>query len=124
MIRFRSEALTNLGYPKTGGAEVLKWTTTCRSFCGWALVAGGDVVPLNFCTSKESRNTMREEDQHGCYRSNGDVQRGTLPEADSVPQDVIERVIYAATRASSPGNSQARDFIVVRDRSLSRKFAI
>jgi nitroreductase len=25
---------------------------------------------------------------------------------DPVPQDLIERVIYAATRASSPGNSQ------------------
>ncbi len=24
---------------------------------------------------------------------------------DPVPQDLIERVIYAATRASSPGNS-------------------
>ena len=32
---------------------------------------------------------------------------------DPVPQDLIERVIYAATRASSPGNSQEWDFIVV-----------
>jgi nitroreductase len=31
---------------------------------------------------------------------------------DPVPQDLIERVIYAATRASSPGNSQEWDFIV------------
>ena len=28
--------------------------------------------------------------------------------SDPVPQDLIERVIYAATRASSPGNSQER----------------
>ena len=34
---------------------------------------------------------------------------------DPVPQDLIERVIYAATRASSPGNSQEWDFIVVRN---------
>jgi len=29
---------------------------------------------------------------------------------DPVPQDLIERVIYAATRASSPGNSQEWDY--------------
>jgi nitroreductase len=40
---------------------------------------------------------------------------------DPVPQELIERVIYAATRASSPGNSQAWDFIVVRDQELKRK---
>ena len=40
---------------------------------------------------------------------------------DPLPQDLIERVIYAATRASSPGNSQAWDFIVVRDQKLKRK---
>ena len=40
---------------------------------------------------------------------------------DPVPQDLIERVIYAATRASSPGNSQAWDFIVVRDQQVKRK---
>ena len=40
---------------------------------------------------------------------------------DPVPQELIERVIYAATRASSPGNSQAWDFVVVRDRDLKRK---
>jgi nitroreductase len=34
---------------------------------------------------------------------------------DPVPPDLIERVIYAATRASSPGNSQEWDFIVVRN---------
>jgi len=34
---------------------------------------------------------------------------------DPVPQELIERVIYAATRASSPGNSQEWDFIVIRN---------
>jgi nitroreductase len=33
---------------------------------------------------------------------------------DPVPPDLIERVIYTATRASSPGNSHQWDFIVVR----------
>src|SRR5215470_2794678 len=40
---------------------------------------------------------------------------------DPVPQDLIERVIYAATRASSPGNSQHWDFIVLRDRAAKEK---
>jgi len=40
---------------------------------------------------------------------------------DPVPQELIERVIYAATRASSPGNSQQWDFIVVRDPEAKRK---
>src|SRR5258708_20995631 len=40
---------------------------------------------------------------------------------DPVPQDLIERVIYAATRASSPGNSQEWDFIVVRDPETKQK---
>ena len=40
---------------------------------------------------------------------------------DPVPQELIERVIYAATRASSPGNSQEWDFIVVRNPEAKRK---
>ena len=40
---------------------------------------------------------------------------------DPVPQDLIERVIYAATRASSPGNSQEWDFIVVRNPETKQK---
>src|SRR5271163_4021319 len=40
---------------------------------------------------------------------------------DPVPQDLIERVIYAATRASSPGDSQEWDFIVVRNSEAKRK---
>src|SRR5271155_3859337 len=40
---------------------------------------------------------------------------------DPVAQELIERVIYAATRASSPGNSQQWDFIVVRNPEAKRK---
>jgi len=40
---------------------------------------------------------------------------------DPVPQELIERVIYAATRASSPGNSQEWDFIVVRSPETKQK---
>jgi nitroreductase len=34
---------------------------------------------------------------------------------DPVPEDLIKTVIHAATCASSPGNSQGWDFVVVRD---------
>jgi nitroreductase len=37
---------------------------------------------------------------------------------DPVPEALIERVVYAATRASSPGNSQGWDFVIVRDRGV------
>lgn len=40
---------------------------------------------------------------------------------DPVPQELIEKVIYGATRASSPGNSQGWDFVVVRDRATKAK---
>jgi nitroreductase len=39
---------------------------------------------------------------------------------DPVPQDLIERVIYAVTCASSPGNSHEWDFIVVRNPEAKR----
>jgi nitroreductase len=34
---------------------------------------------------------------------------------DPVPDEMIEQVLWAATRASNPGNSQPWDFVVVRD---------
>ena len=40
---------------------------------------------------------------------------------DPVPQALIEKVIYAATRASSPGNSQGWDFVVLRERATKAK---
>src|SRR5438552_3366086 len=40
---------------------------------------------------------------------------------DPVPQELLERVVYAATRAPSPGNSQGWDFVIVRDPGLKQK---
>lgn len=34
---------------------------------------------------------------------------------DPVPPDLIEKLVWAATRASSPGNSQAWEFVVITD---------
>ena len=43
-------------------------------------------------------------------------------EPDVVPDEMIQRVLWAATRAPSPGNSQGWDFIVVDD--VAKKSAI
>jgi nitroreductase len=40
---------------------------------------------------------------------------------DPVPDELIEKVIWAATRASNPGNSQGWEFLVVRDPALKTK---
>ena len=32
---------------------------------------------------------------------------------DPVPDELVERLLWAATRASNPGNSQPWDFVVV-----------
>lgn len=40
---------------------------------------------------------------------------------DPVPEDVLERLVWAATRASSPGNSQGWEFVVVRDRATKER---
>ena len=37
---------------------------------------------------------------------------------EPVPKDVIEKLIYAATRASSPGNSQGWAFLVIDDPAI------
>jgi nitroreductase len=40
---------------------------------------------------------------------------------DPVPRALIEKAIYAATRASSPGYSQGWDFVVVTDRATKAR---
>src|SRR5262245_60315979 len=42
---------------------------------------------------------------------------------DPVPEDLIRKVVYYATRASSPGNSQGWDFVVVRDPQKRKQIA-
>ena len=42
---------------------------------------------------------------------------------DPVPDDLVEQVLWAATRASNPGNSQPWDFVVVRDDAVRRDVA-
>ena len=40
---------------------------------------------------------------------------------DPVPRELIEKIVWAATRASSPGNSQGWDFVVVTDEAKARE---
>ena len=42
---------------------------------------------------------------------------------DPVPDELIDRLIWAATRASSPGNVQPWDFVVVRDEATRQELA-
>jgi nitroreductase len=42
---------------------------------------------------------------------------------DPVPDDVVEQLVWAATRASNPGNSQLWDFLVVRDHTQRQRVA-
>jgi nitroreductase len=43
--------------------------------------------------------------------------------SDPVPEELIRKVLRAATCASSPGNSQGWDFVVVRDPALRKQIA-
>ena len=38
-----------------------------------------------------------------------------------VPRDVLEKIIYAATRASNPGNSQGWAFLVIEEQAIKEK---
>ena len=42
---------------------------------------------------------------------------------DPVPDELVDRLLWAATRASSPGNVQPWDFVVVRDEVTRRDVA-
>jgi nitroreductase len=42
---------------------------------------------------------------------------------DPVPEELIRKVLRAATSASSPGNSQGWDFVVVREPGLRKQIA-
>jgi nitroreductase len=40
---------------------------------------------------------------------------------DPVPREVLERLVYAATRASNPGNSQGWEFVVIDDPAIKAR---
>jgi nitroreductase len=40
---------------------------------------------------------------------------------DPVPEVLLRKLVYAATRASNPGNSQGWEFVVLRDRAVKER---
>ena len=40
---------------------------------------------------------------------------------EPVPEELIRKLVFAATRASNPGNSQGWDFVVLRDRAKKER---
>lgn len=40
---------------------------------------------------------------------------------DPVPREVLKQLLYAATRASNPGNSQGWEFLVLEDREIKER---
>src|SRR5579859_2026119 len=44
-------------------------------------------------------------------------------EDEPVASELVDKVLWAATRASNPGNSQPWDFVVVRDEATRREVA-
>src|SRR3954465_11574346 len=42
---------------------------------------------------------------------------------DPIPPELVDRLLWAATRAPSPGNSQGWDFVVVDDRAKKAAIA-
>jgi nitroreductase len=40
---------------------------------------------------------------------------------DPVPEELLQRLVWGATRASSPGNSQGWEFVVVRERATKER---
>jgi nitroreductase len=42
---------------------------------------------------------------------------------DPVPEELLRKLVYGATRASSPGNSQGWDFVLLCDRAKKEKIA-
>jgi nitroreductase len=42
---------------------------------------------------------------------------------EPVPDELVEKLLWAATRASNPGNSQPWDFVVVREEATRRQVA-
>lgn len=40
---------------------------------------------------------------------------------DPIPEELLRKVVYAATRASNPGNSQGWDFVILQDAAKKRQ---
>jgi nitroreductase/uncharacterized protein YciI len=68
----------------------------------------------------ETRQVFPEAPALGVFEALGSARAMRRLEPDPVPDELIEKLIWAATRASNPGNSQAWEFVVVRDPATRR----
>jgi nitroreductase/uncharacterized protein YciI len=68
----------------------------------------------------ETRQVFPEGPALGVFEALGSARAMRRLRPDPVPDELIEKLIWAATRASNPGNSQGWDFVVVRDAGQKR----
>jgi nitroreductase/uncharacterized protein YciI len=68
----------------------------------------------------ETRQVFPEAPALGVFEVLGSARAMRRLRPDPVPDELIEKLIWAATRASNPGNSQGWEFVVVRDAAPKR----
>jgi uncharacterized protein YciI len=68
----------------------------------------------------ETRQVFPEGPALGVFEALGSARAMRRLRPDPVPDELIDKLIWAATRASNPGNSQGWDFVVVRDVAQKR----
>jgi len=68
----------------------------------------------------ETRQVFPESPTLDVFEALGSARAMRRLKPDPVPDELVDKLIWAATRASNPGNSQGWDFVVVRDAAQKR----
>jgi nitroreductase/uncharacterized protein YciI len=63
----------------------------------------------------ETRQVFPADPALGVFEAMGSARAMRRLKPDPVPDELVDKLIWAATRASNPGNSQGWEFVVVRD---------
>jgi nitroreductase/uncharacterized protein YciI len=69
---------------------------------------------------RETRQVFPESPALGVFEAMGSARAMRRLKPDPIPDELIEKLIWAATRASNPGNSQGWEFVIVRDPGAKR----
>jgi nitroreductase/uncharacterized protein YciI len=69
---------------------------------------------------RETRQVFPESPTLGVLEAMGSARAMRRLKPDPVPDELVEKLLWAATRASNPGNSQGWAFVVVRDAAQKR----
>jgi nitroreductase len=67
------------------------------------------------------RRTYRKEPNMEVFEALETARAMRYLKPDPLPEDVLRKLVWAATRASSPGNSQGWEFVVVRERAIKER---